>query len=73
MKYERNAYAKINLGLDVTGVLPNGYHLVKMIMQTVGIYDQYNFEQQRLEKASNIYLPKGKSLDTLIDLINTEA
>ena len=35
----RNAYAKINLGLDVLGVLPNGYHQVKMIMQTVGVYD----------------------------------
>lgn len=33
------AYAKINLGLDVTGRLPNGYHLVKMIMQSVNIYD----------------------------------
>ena len=27
-----NAYAKINLGLDVIGRLPNGYHEVKMIM-----------------------------------------
>lgn len=35
----RKAYAKINLGLDVVGRLPNGYHEVRMIMQTVGIYD----------------------------------
>ncbi len=35
----RKAYAKINLGLDVLGRLENGYHEVKMIMQTVGIYD----------------------------------
>ena len=35
----RKAYAKINLGLDVIGRLENGYHEVKMIMQTVGIYD----------------------------------
>ncbi len=35
----KEAYAKINLGLDVIGILPNGYHEVKMIMQTVGIYD----------------------------------
>lgn len=39
----RNAYAKINLGLDVTGVLPNGYHEVKMIMQNVGICDTLTF------------------------------
>lgn len=32
-------YGKINLGLDVLGTLPNGYHEVCMIMQTVGIYD----------------------------------
>ncbi|MBQ6696251.1 MAG: 4-(cytidine 5'-diphospho)-2-C-methyl-D-erythritol kinase [Lachnospiraceae bacterium] len=35
----RKAYAKINLGLDVIGVLENGYHEVKMIMQNVGICD----------------------------------
>ncbi|MCR5639806.1 MAG: 4-(cytidine 5'-diphospho)-2-C-methyl-D-erythritol kinase [Lachnospiraceae bacterium] len=36
----RNAYGKINLGLDVLGVLPNGYHQVKMIMQTVDLHDE---------------------------------
>lgn len=35
-----NAYAKINLGLDVVKRLPNGYHEVKMVMQNVGIYDE---------------------------------
>lgn len=35
----RKAYAKINLGLDVIGRLENGYHVVKMVMQSVGIYD----------------------------------
>lgn len=39
----RRAYAKINLGLDVTGRLENGYHTVRMIMQTVGIYDVLTF------------------------------
>ena len=33
------AYAKINLGLDVVRRLENGYHEVKMVMQTVGIGD----------------------------------
>lgn len=33
------AYAKINLGLDVIRQRPDGYHEVKMIMQTVGIFD----------------------------------
>ena len=33
------AYGKLNLCLDVTGKREDGYHLVKMIMQTVDIYD----------------------------------
>lgn len=41
-----NAYAKINLGLDVIGRLPNGYHQVKMIMQSVGICDELTFRRQ---------------------------
>lgn len=39
----RKAYAKINLGLDVVRRLENGYHEVRMIMQTVGIYDILTF------------------------------
>ena len=41
----KKAYAKINLGLDVVGRLENGYHLVKMIMQMVGIYDVLTLEK----------------------------
>lgn len=33
------AYGKINLGLDVTGIREDGYHEVRMIMQTVRLYD----------------------------------
>lgn len=40
-----NAYAKINLGLDVIGILPNGYHEVRMIMQTIGICDELLLEK----------------------------
>ena len=32
------ALAKINIGLDVLRRREDGYHDVKMIMQTVGIY-----------------------------------
>lgn len=42
----RKAYAKINLGLDVVRRRPDGYHEVKMIMQTVGIYDVLTFEKR---------------------------
>lgn len=34
------ALAKINLGLDVTGIREtDGYHLVRMVMQTIDLYD----------------------------------
>lgn len=33
------ALGKINLGLDVLGRLDNGYHQVRMVMQTVHLYD----------------------------------
>lgn len=34
------ARAKINLGLDVIGRRENGYHDVRMVMQTIGLYDR---------------------------------
>lgn len=40
---ERKAYAKINLGLDVIRRREDGYHEVKMIMQTVDIWDRLTF------------------------------
>ena len=36
--------AKINLALDVTGRLDNGYHLIESVFQTVGIYDEISVE-----------------------------
>lgn len=51
----RKAYAKINLGLDVIRRRPDGYHEVKMIMQTVGIYDVLTFrKKERLEGSPQI-------------------
>ena len=41
----QRAYAKINIGLDVLRRRPDGYHEVKMIMQTVGIYDDLLIEK----------------------------
>ena len=35
-----NARAKINLSLDVTGRRDNGYHDVRMIMQSIDLYDE---------------------------------
>nr|WP_318684424.1 4-(cytidine 5'-diphospho)-2-C-methyl-D-erythritol kinase [uncultured Acetatifactor sp.] len=44
-EYLMKAYAKINLGLDVVKRLENGYHEVKMVMQTIGIYDEILLEK----------------------------
>lgn len=41
----QKAYAKINLGLDVLRRREDGYHEVKMIMQTVNICDDLTFER----------------------------
>lgn len=39
------ACAKINLLLDITGRLPNGYHSLNMIMQSVDLYDTVTVER----------------------------
>ncbi len=39
------AMAKINLGLDVLRKRPDGYHDVKMIMQSVDLYDDLELEK----------------------------
>lgn len=39
------AMAKINLGLDVLRKRPDGYHEVKMIMQSIDLYDELEFEE----------------------------
>lgn len=39
------AMAKINLGLDVIRRREDGYHEVRMIMQTVNLYDELSFER----------------------------
>lgn len=44
MKLELQAYGKINLGLDVLWKREDGYHEVKMIMQTVKLHDTLFFE-----------------------------
>ena len=41
----KKAYAKINIGLDVLRRRPDGYHEVRMIMQTVDICDDLVFEK----------------------------
>ncbi|MCC8017276.1 MAG: 4-(cytidine 5'-diphospho)-2-C-methyl-D-erythritol kinase [Lachnospiraceae bacterium] len=41
------ALAKINLGLDVTGQREDGYHEVRMIMQSIHLYDRVEIKKTR--------------------------
>lgn len=65
-KMRCEARAKINLGLDICGRLDNGYHIVKMVMQTVDIYDVLEFKKR---KEPDIILSVD-SHDTLGDIAN---
>lgn len=55
------ALAKINLGLDVLGRRENGYHDVRMVMQTIYLYDNVTLEKTEeagIHLESNLfYLP----------------
>lgn len=44
---ELSAHGKINLSLDVLRRRPDGYHEVKMIMHTVGLYDSIFIKRER--------------------------
>ena len=44
-RIKKLAYAKINLGLDVLGKREDGYHELRMIMQTIGIADEIIIEK----------------------------
>ncbi len=55
------ALAKINLGLDVLGKRDNGYHDVRMVMQTIYLYDNVTLEKTQepgIQLETNLfYLP----------------
>ena len=62
--FKLRAYGKINLGLDVLRKREDGYHDVRMIMQTVGLYDQIDlfFRQEGIEIETNLsYLPVNEN------------
>ena len=64
-KMELKALGKINLGLDVLGRRENGYHDVRMVMQTVYLYDQIRIEKTKkpgIELSTNLfYLPVNEN------------
>lgn len=59
------AYGKINLGLDVLRRREDGYHEVRMIMQTVGIFDRIDLIRKTkpgIQVETNLYyLPTNEN------------
>lgn len=56
----RKAHAKINLSLDVVGKRPDGYHLLKMIMQSIELADDISVDLagETIELTCNLpYVP----------------
>lgn len=52
------ALAKINLGLDVVGKREDGYHEVRMIMQTIHLYDRVEIKKTKspaIRVETNLY------------------
>lgn len=54
---KRKAYAKVNIALDVVGKKEDGYHLLRMIMQTVDLYDLVEINKNSIK---NIRLTSNK-------------
>lgn len=63
-RLELKAYGKINLGLDVVRKRADGYHEVRMIMQTVNLHDRIVMERVRetgIRTETNLpYVPDGE-------------
>lgn len=64
-KLNLKALAKINLALDVLGRRENGYHDVRMIMQSIYLYDNVTLEKTKepgIQLGTNLYfLPVDES------------
>lgn len=58
------AYAKLNLVLAVTGVLPNGMHALDMVMQTISLHDELEIRkaERTFVHCQNTWLPEENTL-----------
>ncbi len=59
-----NAYAKINLSLDILGTLDNGYHSLRMVMQSISLFDIVTVKkiESGIKISSNLpYLPTNEN------------
>ena len=66
-RVELTAYAKVNLGLDIVGRREDGYHLVRMIMQSVGLFDRLTFERKE-DPGIELLVSEASTLPDLADM-----
>ena len=64
MTWTENAYAKLNLALDILGRRPDGYHDMRMVMQSIDLADRVSVAPQA-EPGVSVntdlpYLPRGE-------------
>jgi 4-diphosphocytidyl-2-C-methyl-D-erythritol kinase len=62
---KRTAPAKINLALDILGSRPDGYHDMRMVMQTISLYDTVILEETDggfTLQAEGDFIPAGKKI-----------
>ncbi len=70
-----NALGELGLSAHEVCVVEDSYVALESAksigLYTVGVFDKYNYGQDRLAASANIYLGDNESLSTLIKLINT--
>lgn len=68
---QKKAYAKINLGLDVLRRRPDGYHEVKMIMQTVDLFDRLTICKTPQPGITFAMENEGQAVNSLVPVDDT--
>ena len=70
------AYCKVNLALDVLGVLDNGYHKLKTIMVPLNLYDEIELSvNEKMEyfcQKRGIYFDENNTIVKAINLMKEE-
>ena len=71
----KNAYAKINLTLEVIGVKKNGYHLIKSVFQKIDLCDKIEIQKSNRLKI-NFYpsiMAEGSTVHKAVQCFQKEA
>lgn len=63
------AQAKVNMALDVVGLMENGYHELDMIMAPVSIYDTIEIEKSDADEVTceNYVIPENNTVSKMVN------